>query len=227
MKNRENNASTNGSRKAYTNKSSLTYSRTGTRSFRSPLQRLDNNNALQHDIDGSLKRKMIIIIDDVGSRIKQDVEFDILYKPSANYTSVLEQFRNAKVPLDNAHIAIHVGTNSVLDFRRHRVITEVLALIEQIRKVTSAFIYLSSVVPRPPDHQDTAFTVRDFNHAVKKAVQVALSHGKSGIIYVSNQQLYLNQDGTIKQELFHKKQLALSKAGIACLKNNLSLKAGF
>lgn len=178
-----------------------------------------------HRLDSGLKQEMLLIIDDVGIRMRDSEKLQVICKPAANHFVVSEMFKTGKIDTKNAHIAIHVGTNSVQDFRRHRVITEVLQLIEQIRSCTTAWIYISSLVPRPIDHQDTAFKVRDFNHAIKKAVAVALSSGKTGVTYVSNQQLYILEDGQLNMTFFHKKQLALSKAGIACLKNNLFARA--
>lgn len=201
--------------------------------YRSPLASRDTTNIKVpkerieklHKLKSELKQEMLIIIDDVGVRMKDSQKLQVVCKPAANHFVISEMFKNGNIRTDNAHIAIHVGTNSVLDFRRHRVITEVLQLIEEIRKNTSAWIYLSSLVPRPIDHQDTAYKIRDFNHAIKKAVQVAQNSGKTGVIYVSNQQLYILDDGQLNLMYFHKKQLALSKAGIACLKNNLFTRA--
>lgn len=226
------NADSNGSRQVSIDNNSTVSLLTD--EFRSPLAQLDSQRAYpvsattkgkSHRLDPGLKKEMLLIIDDVGIRMKDSEGLQVVCKPAANHFVISELFKTERVNIGMAHIAIHVGTNSVQDFRRHRVITEVLQLIEGIRQKTSAWIYLSSLVPRPIDHEDTAFKVRDFNHAVKKAVAVATNSGKTGIIYVSNQQLYLKENGLINNAFFHKKQLALSKAGIQCLKNNLFAKA--
>lgn len=220
------NASFSGSRKAYINKNSSEFSNNG-RSYehkRIPFRQLNYNTRKPtlriHHIDEKLPNKWLLIIDDVGLRMKTDEQFQILCKPATNLHTVIDMFRQNEIPNEFARLVIHVGTNSVRDFRRHRVITEVLQMVQVIRQFTTAWIYISSLVPRPVDHQDTSFLVRDYNHALKKAVQVA-SYTHTGVKYISNQQLYIAEDGTLKYELFHKKQIALSKAGIACLKNNL------
>lgn len=175
-------------------------------------------------MDKNLQNKMTLIIDDVGARMKNSEFFDVLYKPAADLYMTAGLFKNAKVPLNNAHIAIHVGTHTVHQFRRHRVISEVINLVKQIRKTTSAWIYISSLIPRPVDHNDTAYVIRDYNHALKKAVLVVQNSGISGVTYVSNQQLYIDENNQLKWELFHKKQIALSKLGAKCLTDNLILK---
>lgn len=209
--------------------------------FRSPLQKLGINNASHtktqpnnsnklntpkktHLVDKKLQNKMTLIIDDVGARMKSSEFFDIVCKPAANLFMVTSLFRDNKISLDNAHIAIHVGTNAIHQFRRHRVITEVLNLVQQVRKVTTAWIYVSSLVPRPVDHSETAYTIRDYNHALKKAVLVAQNSGITGVLYVSNQQLYIDENNQLKMEFFHKRQIALSKVGAKCLMDNLILK---
>lgn len=230
-------AGSSGSRIKYTGTDSTAFNETAALS---PLQRLDSdgsrykhktscnknnhNKPKPHTVDKNLQNKMTLIIDDVGSRMKDSEFFDIIYKPAADLFMVTGMFKNAKIPLNNAHIAIHVGTNAVHQFRRHRVISEVIALVQQIRKATSAWIYVSSLVPRPVDHSDTAYTIRDYNHALKKAVYVSQNSGIAGVMYVSNQQLYIDENNQLKLEFFHKKQIALSKLGAKCLMDNLILK---
>lgn len=214
---------TNGSRKVTINRNSTVSSaaRKGLH-FHTPLQHADNKSYRQsathfpskqstrvsktHLVDNNLALRMTLITDEVGARIKESEKLQVIVKHAASIYMINNMFKNAQVPLNNAHITIFVGSNSVHEFRRHRIITELLALIEQIRKVTSAWIYIASLVPRPVDHNDTAYTIRDFNHALKKAVLVAIQAGNTGIMYISNQQLFIKEDGSLKMDHFHKGQ---------------------
>lgn len=100
-------------------------------SYSSPLERLDVRRTphtypgnfpsrkiqKRHFVDLKLTQKMTLIIDDVGARMKDQDKIDILFKPAATLYMVTGLFRDAKIPLDNAHIAIHVGSNSIHEFR--------------------------------------------------------------------------------------------------------------
>lgn len=108
-----------------------------------------------------------------------------------------------------------------MDFERSDTIGKVIRLSKTTReKYPATKIYFSTLVPRPPDHDTTAKAVVAFNNAIKTGVQVA-NRRYAPIRHVSNHQLFVNIDTSYKKELFHKKELRLSRKGMQVLKDNI------
>lgn len=162
-----------------------------------------------------------MVIDGVGAALKSDDIFTVACYPSGTIKMVDELLQNGQLRLNTEAVVYHLGTNIVMEFSRSDLIGKVIRLSKTTReKYPDINIYFSSLIPRPPDHTLTERAIIRYNDALKTATGVA-NRRYAPIRYISNHQLFVNADTTYKTDLFHKREIRLSKKGIKVFKDNL------
>lgn len=122
--------------------------------------------------------------------------------------------------VQDKHLIVHLGSSQVLESTRKTVIGQVLDLVAVTKALyPDVSLIFSSVIPRPIDHQQTDKAVVAYNHAIKTAVSVA-SRRYESVAYLPNHHLFTNEDGSYSQQLYHKKEIRVSRKGAEVLKKN-------
>lgn len=178
----------------------------------------------EHSIDSTetLKsNKIALVIDAVGAAIKSDDTFTTVCYPSGTIKMIEGLLQEGKLRLNTEFVIFHLGSNIVMEFERSDLIGKVIKLSKTTRdKYPDIKIYFSSLIPRPPDHTLTDRAVIRYNDALKTAVNVA-NRRYAPIKYISNHQLFVNPDSSYKADMFHKKEIKMSKKGIKVFQDNL------
>lgn len=170
--------------------------------------------------DSGYRNKITVWIDGVGSHIKSDSSVDIIHMPAATFNSVKNALYNGTQDVDTRVLILHVGSSQVLECSRRMVIGQVLDVVAVAKALyPDLHLVISSVLPRPIDHDLTAKAVIEYNHAIKTAVNVA-SRRYLNVKYLSNHQLFTDELGRVTAGLFHKKQIRVSKKGASLLVQN-------
>lgn len=160
-------------------------------------------------------------MDVMGNGMKSDDIFTVVYYPAGTIKMIENLLLESKLRLNCEYVIYHLGTNVVMDFERSDIIGKVIRLTKTTReKYKNIRIYFSTLIPRPPDHTVTDRAVIRYNDALKTGVNVA-NRRYAPVHYISNHQLFVNPDSSYKEDLYHKKELKLSKKGIKVFKDNL------
>lgn len=180
----------------------------------------DSDSSLQepHDL---IPNKVALVMDIMGSGVKSDETFTIVYYPAGTLRMVTSMLQQAQLRLNTQFVVFYLGTNVVMDFDRSDIIGKVIHLCKVTReKYPNISIFLSTLVPRPVDHQITARAVINYNDALKTGAQVA-NRRYTPVHYVSSHHLFVLPDGSYREDLYHKQDLRLSKKGVRLFKDNI------
>lgn len=167
------------------------------------------------------KGKVALIMDIMGISIKSDETFTVVWYPAGTFKMVTDLLLNSRLRLNTEYVVYHLGTSLVMDFIRGDIIGKIIRLCQVTKqKYPTIKIYFDTLIPRPVDHELTGREIINLNDAIKTGTTVA-NRRYPPVNYISNHQCFVHKDSSYIKELYHKKELRLSRRGAKVLKDNI------
>lgn len=167
------------------------------------------------------KNRITLIVDGTISNVGDVQNVDITHMPAGTFNSVRNMVFNKTLSIENKYVVFHLGSSQVLENSRKATIGQILDLVAIMKAFyPQVHIGFSGVLPRPVDHDQTARAVIEYNHAIRTGVNVA-SRRYQNIKYIAHHHLFTTSDGHYIEKLYHKKQLRVSRKGVAIFMQNI------
>lgn len=163
-------------------------------------------------------RKVMIVGDSIIKNLPPIEGVQLRSFPGATIGKLLYWLENGKISLkDVNYVIIHVGTNNIANgFSVDSMSSDFANLIAKFRKLSPALhIIVSSILPRPVDHESSDKKIREINTKLEKSMSKDLNFK-----FVRSYRPFC-YGGEIKRYLFAKRDggLHLNSEGSSRLKH--------
>lgn len=112
--------------------------------------------------------KVHIVSDSMAKHVTDIRHAEVLAFPGINISRLSNKIQSGHLVLDKQFTIIHVGTNDIQSLDAGAIISSYNNLITVIRQFSSTSIVMSSIIPRPVDHQVTGDKVKLVNNRLKQ-----------------------------------------------------------
>lgn len=153
--------------------------------------------------------------DSIAKYVKDVRHTEVCAFPGINISRLTNKLQNRHLVLDKEFSIIHVGTNDINSLSVGEILSSFNNLIEVVRRNSETTILISSIIPRPVDHQVTGDKVKLVNSKLKQLCmqrKVQFLHTfrpfirncepRRELFAIKDQGLHLNLDGTRRLRQF-------------------------
>lgn len=156
-----------------------------------------------------------IVSDSIAKYVKDIRNTEVVAFPGININRLTNKIQNGQLQLSKEYTIIHVGTNDIHSFDIGETLSAFNNLITVVRGNSATRLVLSSILPRPVDHQFTGDKIKLVNTRLKamcKQRNVQFLHTyrrflnncqpRRELFAIKDQGLHLNLEGTRQLRLF-------------------------
>lgn len=159
--------------------------------------------------------RVLIVSDSMAKYVKDVRHTEVLAFPGTNINRLASKIQNGQISIDKEFSIFHVGTNDINMLNVGEIMSSFNNLISIVKKNSHTKIIMSSILPRPVDHQTTGDKVKLVNNKLKQLCKdrhvqylhtfrpfVKNNQPVRELFAIKDQGLHLNLEGTRRLRQF-------------------------